>query len=385
MARAHLRYVVTDSSGNAIQNAAVNVYKPGTTSVPYGTMYTTEAGATAQSNPLTSNARGEVETWMDTGQLVDLKVTDNGNAAYVSGDASQTRDWTDFTIKVQARPGAASTIATVGVQDSCFIIENHDTGVGTFVVQVDNGEGNGTMGVFGVENSNPGPIDVNFRNCVVNVGNTDPDTTFYGGVPFNFNSPTGSSGTYIRCWAPGVENTSPVAFSVSVNGIVTMNVGGIASNAIVVAVGGEAQPRWKMDENGKCYWGAGGASAVDVTLYRSAADILKTDDSLVIGAEANVVGALNHDGSTVGFYGVTPAARPSAYTQTYSTADKTHANVTSAAVVTTAATNVAPYGYAQAQADAIPVAINATQADLLDLKQLLNSVIDDLQALGLLQ
>jgi len=61
-----------------------------------------------------------------------------------------------------------------------------------------------------------------------------------------------------------------------------MNVGGIASNAMVVAAGGEAQPRWKMDENGKCYWGAGGASVVDVTMERSAANVVSmgSGDSL---------------------------------------------------------------------------------------------------------
>lgn len=81
---------------------------------------------------------------------------------------------------------------------------------------------------------------------------------------------------------------------------------------------------------------------------------------------------------------ITPnKTKGSAYTQTaYSTADKTHDNVTSSAVATTAATTAA-YGYTSAQADAIPVAINAVAADLLDLKQLVNSVIDDLQAVGI--
>ena len=50
---------------------------------------------------------------------------------------------------------------------------------------------------------------------------------------------------------------------------------------------------------------------------------------------------------------------------------------TAANVVTTAATLVA-YGYTQAQADAIPVAINATQADVLALKKLIVALINDL-------
>jgi hypothetical protein len=92
-----------------------------------------------------------------------------------------------------------------------------------------------------------------------------------------------------------------------------------------------------------------------------------------------------HASSRVGFFGVTPVVRQSAYTQTYATASKTHPAVTSVAVATTAATNSSPYGYAQAQADAIPVAINANRADILALKQVVNALIDDLQAYGLAQ
>jgi hypothetical protein len=44
--------------------------------------------------------------------------------------------------------------------------------------------------------------------------------------------------------------------------------------------------------------------------------------ALVIQGEAQIGGALNHDGSTVGFYGVTPTARPSAYTLTNVTPDR---------------------------------------------------------------
>lgn len=83
-------------------------------------------------------------------------------------------------------------------------------------------------------------------------------------------------------------------------------------------------------------------------------------------------------------WGATPAARPSAYTLTYSTAFKTHPAVTSTAVATNAATQVTPFGYATAaQADAIPVAINAVAADLLALKKFVNAMITDDKALGI--
>lgn len=88
--------------------------------------------------------------------------------------------------------------------------------------------------------------------------------------------------------------------------------------------------------------------------------------------------------TTIGFLGATPVAKPTAYTQTYSTAARTVPVATQVAVVTTAASTSA-YGFTQAQADAIPVAINAAAADILALKKVVTALIDDFQAFGLLQ
>lgn len=86
----------------------------------------------------------------------------------------------------------------------------------------------------------------------------------------------------------------------------------------------------------------------------------------------------------IGLYGVTPAARAAAYTQTYATAARVNPAATALAVATTPAALVS-YGYTQAQADAIPVAINALEADLLAMKKLVNALIDDSQAIGISQ
>ena len=53
-----------------------------------------------------------------------------------------------------------------------------------------------------------------------------------------------------------------------------------SSEAIRTKVAGEANARMSMDAGGKITWGSGSASG-DVTLYRSAANTLKTDDTLV--------------------------------------------------------------------------------------------------------
>lgn len=76
----------------------------------------------------------------------------------------------------------------------------------------------------------------------------------------------------------------------------------------------------------------------------------------------------------------------SAYTQTFSTASRTVSAATSAAVATTAATTTTPAGYTTtAQADAIVAAINAIRADQAVLRELVNALIDDLQAAKIVQ
>lgn len=78
-------------------------------------------------------------------------------------------------------------------------------------------------------------------------------------------------------------------------------------------------------------------------------------------------------------------SKAAAYTQTYSTATRTHSTFTSTAVATTPSTSTTPFGYTtQDQADAIVTSLNALRQDVANAKQVLNSVIDDLQAYGLL-
>jgi hypothetical protein len=51
-----------------------------------------------------------------------------------------------------------------------------------------------------------------------------------------------------------------------------------SSSAVEVGVNAEDEPRLKVDAGGKLTFGSGSAAG-DTTLYRSAADLLKTDDS----------------------------------------------------------------------------------------------------------
>lgn len=94
----------------------------------------------------------------------------------------------------------------------------------------------------------------------------------------------------------------------------------------------------------------------------------------------------------IGFYNATPIVQPSAYTQTFSTADKTHAARTSTGLsmsVGTADGTIADVGAAFSQTTLnnnfrdVGTEINAVRADLADTAALVNSIIDDLQAIGL--
>jgi hypothetical protein len=128
--------------------------------------------------------------------------------------------------------------------------------------------------------------------------------------------------------------------------------------------------------------------------------------------QATTVNVANaHASSAVGFFGVTAATRVAAYTQTYSTASRTHPALTSAALTDstggTADTTVAALstlGDSPVDADALrddlttnwaPVLannfadliaqVNALRVDLEATKKVVNQLIDDGQIYGLLQ
>lgn len=116
---------------------------------------------------------------------------------------------------------------------------------------------------------------------------------------------------------------------------------------------------------------------------------ITVDDLTVDAVEIN--GALNHDGTTAGFFNVTPTTRPTAYTQTFSTADKTHAarTATVLTVVDGVGTNnqsiaaITDNASTIAAVQELAAAINALIVDVADTAGVVNALVDDLQALGL--
>lgn len=95
----------------------------------------------------------------------------------------------------------------------------------------------------------------------------------------------------------------------------------------------------------------------------------------------------------LGFWNATPVVQPSAFTQTYATASKTHANLTSATLTdsTGGTANTTCVAIAGTGDDAninnnfadIIAQVNALRVDLENAKQVLNAVIDDDQTIGI--
>ena len=63
-------------------------------------------------------------------------------------------------------------------------------------------------------------------------------------------------------------------------------------SAYETKVGAEANARWFVQADGKTWWGAGGATAVDVNLFRNAANVLRTNDALIVDGDLTVSGNL---------------------------------------------------------------------------------------------
>jgi hypothetical protein len=95
-----------------------------------------------------------------------------------------------------------------------------------------------------------------------------------------------------------------------------------STNAIAAYVTGDTANRFTIGGDGSLGWGSGSAST-DTNLYRSAANVLKTDDSLTVGTNLTVAGSASINGTLAASGGITgPGGLP------YRTAQAGTASVT---------------------------------------------------------
>lgn len=113
-----------------------------------------------------------------------------------------------------------------------------------------------------------------------------------------------------KCWVS--NGSAPI--SASWDQIVTantqtsaLNVGAAATGTMAFnfKVGTETNNRFQIRGDGQVTWGAGGGTAPDTNLYRTAANVLKTDDSFNVGGGLTVGGNTALEGTlTVGGEGI---------------------------------------------------------------------------------
>lgn len=108
-----------------------------------------------------------------------------------------------------------------------------------------------------------------------------------------------------------------------------------------------------------------------------------TDKDIVLGTTTGTkIGTATTQ--KLGFFNATPIVQGAAFTQTYATASHTHAAVTQLAAPA-GGTGTAAGGWDTAANRNLAIAsINAARTDIANVKQVLNALIDDLQALGLI-
>lgn len=117
------------------------------------------------------------------------------------------------------------------------------------------------------------------------------------------------------------------------------------------------------------------ASAASTFTVTAAARTVLDDTTVTAMLDTIIAGA----STAVGRALLTKSAS-AAYTQTYATAARTHSDLTSTDVVAVDATDDATVW---ALANEIKADFNALRADVINLKQVVNALIDDQQALGL--
>lgn len=128
-------------------------------------------------------------------------------------------------------------------------------------------------------------------------------------------------------------------------------------------------------------FGSGCTGTVDGVIYLSNTAGAYTSSA---PTNAQIIGALGT--AQVAHMKVeSPVGGPIAtLTQTYATADGTLASPSAAAMGTTVVTSTSPFGYATTtQGNDVATQINALRVDLLDLAQFVNSVVDNLQKVGI--
>lgn len=274
----------------------------------------------------------------------------------------------------QSGGGTSVTTTLIGAQLTASINGTVTTGRGLYGVTSGAGSFTTMVGVdTNISNTGNGTTVVGFRSTTSPSGSA---TSVYG---VQVQTPGGDPGLTTTYSAVRIEN---VCYAGGDSGFAA------AMNAIDIAAHSAAGDGFANPEVvGNIYMRGGDWDTGHIQLntghiwatsgiirLRNGAPGSATDGALHIGYSS---------GHRISFLGVTtPIACPGAYTQTYATASRTNPNMTATTVTDT---NGAVGFAAAADRTAVVTAVNNLITDTTDLKKLVNQIIDDLQAYGLLQ
>lgn len=135
MSRNICRQTIQDRYGNAQRGATVHVYDPGTTNAITPTMYDAYTGGNVLSNPLTTDANGEVLFYLDSALTVDLNVV----VASVSRTIAGVQIGDSTLGGVYARTIASGHIDVAGIPTMSVVYINGEGNADDNLDYIDNG------------------------------------------------------------------------------------------------------------------------------------------------------------------------------------------------------------------------------------------------------
>lgn len=230
---------------------------------------------------------------------------DSFNTSHVTGEviaASTDNDQADAINKVEAElgtnpSGSESTVAARFTSVESTMLPK--TG-GTLTVET-----TGPAHAFNVTTKNPtypsgrarfaiennqdtAPVDGWFHDVVLAIGHWDSASSADASLALYQPASPGTT-NLLQVFKPGSQ-TQKVTY-IGPNGGIFMAVGGLSSLALTVYTHGDANNKFQITETGKMQWGAGGASAVDVSLERNTTNELTLTASVGITMAGPVFGS----------------------------------------------------------------------------------------------
>lgn len=144
-------------------------------------------------------------------------------------------------------------------------------------------------------NNNLDKIDTNLNfRVVASASARNAITPFWAGLNVR---ETDTGNAYVSNGsAPISASWDQIATANTYNSALNISTSATGNTPFNLRVGADANNRYHIKGDGANWWGAGGATAVDTNLYRSAANTLKTDDSLIVLGTLNVTGTSTFGG-----------------------------------------------------------------------------------------